>query len=1352
MPTAPVEAALVCVTDGSGAPVGAGFLVSEDHLVTCAHVVSSALGTGPHALPAAGAQIPVVFPLLAPGTRLQAVVARTGGGGGRLADDHALLRITGPLPSGAQPVRLVTGPDLSGLDVRAGGFPRGLNGAPAWARCTILGRSATEVVQTEDVRTSGIAIQPGFSGGPLWSDGLHGVVGMTLAVAPRREARTSYALTGRALFDALPELAERAMPPNPYRGLDPFRSKDGRLFFGREEMVEELVDLVARRENVLLVGPSGCGKTSLIHAGLLFREPLPDPEGVFVIRPGEADAAARTDAALARDDRTLIVVDQAEEAVTTGAVGLAARITAAASRPSSPVQALFSVRSDFLDALLSLRETADLASWRTRSVPALPEAGLRRAVVGPLPPGVVFENGLVERILEAVRDARAPLPLLQFTLSRLWEEQRSGVIGHRAYDDIGGVPGALDGYAEEVWALLGPEERSVAPRLFGRLVRVRRGHAPTARSAPLAELGPAERRFTLLPSAARLIVTENAAGRAVVRPAHEALITHWARLRNWVRDDARFLFWREEFRADTDRWRRSGQDESLLLRGAALAQAEGWARERRAELTGEELDYLTASGALRLRQRRRSRRIVATVSALLALALVVGVVAEAQRRRAEQEEANAASQTLAEDLLGRTGLDETLVLHAVAAYRTAPTQRATDALFDTYARTRDLDALVSAGGVLASGAHEPAASTDLSWIGTVANLRVHTWNRTDDGFTEGPLTGETASRIAISADGTTAALLEDHRVTLHDRQGRRVGVVDVPDGGVVDSPQPITLSPSGDYLAVHELNLSLEIAVYDTDTGERVTGKQVEDDVGAFVLSDEALFISSGDRVEIHGLTEGSTETIDLPGFGLDREGNQVASSVSAGPEGSVHAACRQGADRWRSRIHTRRPALDGTAAVVKAPIACDESFAPAPDGHLAVGRHPVSGEGDEKGDQDTPPLRFVDLRGGGLIGGSALPAKAERHRIAPADEEGVRVIGWNEEVDSIRSAEYRLGRMDTTPGIRVGDLSARYAATVRTENGTLKGAGVDLWNADDLTHISHASVRGTMRVSLFKDLLVIEAKGRVQVRTTPDLEILWEHELPESEWPRAVPSFDERYLIVAAEDGMTSVHRIRTGETTGEPFSLPRPTPDYGLGPVSPSTPLLQPVSEGELMAISEDTRSLERWDWRTGERTDTIELPGDASLVSFAPVPGTGGRDFAFFRREKTVERNLEIWRITDGDATRVEVLTTGVWESFFPVRMSGEGDFGIQDGKRMGIWQVDGEGGEQVLDLPVPEGMAPVAADLDSRSLMADGPMGGVAVYSLDPERWLSHLCGLVGGRGMSEPETRNLPPGVRTDDLC
>ena len=55
----------------------------------------------------------------------------------------------------------------------------------------------------------------------------------------------------------------------PYLGLEAFQSKTHALFFGRQRVVEHLLDTLKEHRLLAVVGPSGSGKSSVVLAGLL---------------------------------------------------------------------------------------------------------------------------------------------------------------------------------------------------------------------------------------------------------------------------------------------------------------------------------------------------------------------------------------------------------------------------------------------------------------------------------------------------------------------------------------------------------------------------------------------------------------------------------------------------------------------------------------------------------------------------------------------------------------------------------------------------------------------------------------------------------------------------------------------------------------------------------------------------------------------------------------------------------------------------------------------------------------------------------------------------------------------------
>src|SRR5437588_9238107 len=118
----PIESSSVRITAANDAVVGTGFLITENTILTCAHVVAAALNIDAYAPTKPETPIPLDFPLVAPGHPLTAHVIfwqpiQPNGGG-----DIAVLHLDSAPPAGAQLARLVFADDLWKHDFRAFGF------------------------------------------------------------------------------------------------------------------------------------------------------------------------------------------------------------------------------------------------------------------------------------------------------------------------------------------------------------------------------------------------------------------------------------------------------------------------------------------------------------------------------------------------------------------------------------------------------------------------------------------------------------------------------------------------------------------------------------------------------------------------------------------------------------------------------------------------------------------------------------------------------------------------------------------------------------------------------------------------------------------------------------------------------------------------------------------------------------------------------------------------------------------------------------------------------------------------------------------------------------------------------
>ena len=188
-----LEASLVRIRTADGGVVGAGFLVGERHILTCAHVVAGALGLADDTPDKPQAPVYLDIPRVAPRKLLTARVVlwrppRTDGG-----DDIAGLELDGDPPQGAQAAPLAQVEDLWEHSFRAFGFPRGQD-IGVWATGRLLGRQVTNWMQIEDVKETGFAVEPGFSGTPVWDEQIQAVVGMVVAAERRLNLKTAFAI------------------------------------------------------------------------------------------------------------------------------------------------------------------------------------------------------------------------------------------------------------------------------------------------------------------------------------------------------------------------------------------------------------------------------------------------------------------------------------------------------------------------------------------------------------------------------------------------------------------------------------------------------------------------------------------------------------------------------------------------------------------------------------------------------------------------------------------------------------------------------------------------------------------------------------------------------------------------------------------------------------------------------------------------------------------------------------------------------------------------------------------------------------------------------------------------------
>ncbi len=217
--------------------------------------------------------------------------------------------------------------------------------------------------------------------------------------------------------------------------------------------------------------------------------------------------------------------------------------------------------------------------------------------------GAIFEKGLAIQVgADAQVREEVALPLVEHTLDLLWRKRRGRWHTWDAYQEAGGVAGALRYHADRVIEGLSPKERDVARRLFMRLIWLEEGAGTMSgrrvRKAMLVEQGSdtgMEERVLQQLADERLMVVRGERDGATAELVHDTLPLHWTQLRQSVQEDRAFVLWWQRLLVTLAEWERTGHDKDILFRRARLAEAERWLAERPDGLSPAAQTFIQAS-------------------------------------------------------------------------------------------------------------------------------------------------------------------------------------------------------------------------------------------------------------------------------------------------------------------------------------------------------------------------------------------------------------------------------------------------------------------------------------------------------------------------------------------------------------------------------------------------------------------------------------------------------------------------------------------------------------------------------------------------------------------------------------
>jgi serine/threonine protein kinase len=493
------------------------------------------------------------------------------------------------------------------------------------------------------------------------------------------EAETPVGTTEEPTFPVPP-----GEPRNPYKGLRAFTRDDAADFFGRDTLVVQLAETIesfltaekpaAPASRLLaVIGPSGSGKSSVVMAGLLpwlQKSALPGSEAWVYLDPIEPGKRPLESLVLAfahrlperslrairhdlEDDsarglhllatqlvkrpgvKVVLMIDQFEELFTQTLSEQERQqfidlLVAAVTEPHGPLIVLLTLRADFYDRPMQYLQLSQLIEAHHTSVLPMNPHELRAVIEQPavLPDAqLLFEGNLVGDLLFESQGQAGALPLLEFTLDQLFHLRDGHWLTRKAYQQIGGVKGALAKHAESTYASLPSEEhRRLARALFLRLIdpgvteqdTTRRHVSLTELSLPDVEQTKIMREVADTFVAARLLMTNESAGTTTIEVSHEALIREWTRLTEWLREARDDIRLQHAISEDAAEWERRSMPRDRLYRGSQLKEASTWAK--RNVPSQKEVTFLQVS---------TRRRVQSVLSVIIVVVLLLSTTAVA---------------------------------------------------------------------------------------------------------------------------------------------------------------------------------------------------------------------------------------------------------------------------------------------------------------------------------------------------------------------------------------------------------------------------------------------------------------------------------------------------------------------------------------------------------------------------------------------------------------------------------------------------------------------------------------------------------------------------------------------------
>jgi hypothetical protein len=182
------------------------------------------------------------------------------------------------------------------------------------------------------------------------------------------------------------------------------------------------------------------------------------------------------------------------------------------------------------------------------------------------------------------------LPLVQDTLTELWQKRVDNSLKLSVYVKLGGISGTLNKRATAFYNRLSDSEKETIKHIFLALTQLGEGTEDTRRRVLEQDLitvkyteGVIDVMIQKLANE-RLIVTdkpgETTDKKMAIEVTHEALIREWELLRQWLDQDRANLLQQRKIEVLAQEWENSGRKSAYLLVGFRLKEARKFQKEQ----------------------------------------------------------------------------------------------------------------------------------------------------------------------------------------------------------------------------------------------------------------------------------------------------------------------------------------------------------------------------------------------------------------------------------------------------------------------------------------------------------------------------------------------------------------------------------------------------------------------------------------------------------------------------------------------------------------------------------------------------------------------------------------------------